>query len=116
MAWGICNVSDAITETCRDLSNQCLACLPLPLHLEMAEDPPSLPVGQPRLGVPEVWTVKRWRRKSRRIHRGGTVHRTGSCCSYMPDGYGLLSRPGRWERQVSFLLRRSGTIYHELKS
>lgn len=27
---------------------------PLPLYLTMAEDSPSLPVGQPRLGIPEV--------------------------------------------------------------
>jgi hypothetical protein len=28
--------------------------LPLPLHLPLAQDPPSMPAGQPRLGVPEV--------------------------------------------------------------
>ena len=34
------------------------ACLPLPLHLEMVESSTSLPVRQPRLGVPEVRTLK----------------------------------------------------------
>merc|ERR1712037_795848 len=32
-------------------------CLPLPLHLKVAEDSPGLPSGQQGLGVPEVWSL-----------------------------------------------------------
>ncbi|KAH8633418.1 putative ubiquitin ligase subunit protein [Alternaria alternata] len=31
--------------------------LPLPLHFTMAQDTPSVPARQPRLGVPEVWSI-----------------------------------------------------------
>lgn len=34
-----------------------LACLPLPLHIEMAEDATSVSFGQFDLGIPEVWTL-----------------------------------------------------------
>lgn len=46
-----------------------IARIPLPLYIEMAEDPPSLPARQPRLGVPKVWPVKRG-------HRGFQRHYT----------------------------------------
>ncbi|KAI4109493.1 MAG: hypothetical protein L6R37_000468 [Teloschistes peruensis] len=42
-------------------------CLPLPLHLPLAKDASSLPVGQPRLGIPEVWTMIRYRMTSHEI-------------------------------------------------
>lgn len=58
VAWGICNVSlvlmvpvaqaDALDFTAR---------LPLPLHLTLAKDSTSLPLGQPRLGIPEIRTM-----------------------------------------------------------
>lgn len=31
--------------------------VPLPLHLSMVEDPPGLPARQPRLGIPEIWSL-----------------------------------------------------------
>jgi hypothetical protein len=61
VAWGICNVrahNDAVSLL-HQLTASLIARLPLPLHLEMAQDSPGLPAGQPRLGVPEVRTL-RW--------------------------------------------------------
>ena len=36
-----------------------IACLSFPLHLTLAENSTSLSLGQPRLGVPEVRTIRR---------------------------------------------------------
>ena len=33
--------------------------LSLPLHLTLVEDETSLPLGQPRLGIPEIRTMRR---------------------------------------------------------
>jgi len=38
----------------RHCTNLTQACLPLPLHLTLAQDPSSLPSGQQRLGIPKV--------------------------------------------------------------
>lgn len=46
------------------------ACLPLPLHLKMAQDPSSVPARQPRLGVPKVRTVKGERGRQCWVLRG----------------------------------------------
>lgn len=66
----------------------------------MAEDSPSVPVGQPRLGVPEVRTV----RPTRRYLHGymGTEQCTGlaAVARTRPMAMAVLSRPGRWETQV----------------
>lgn len=35
----------------------------------MAEDPPGLPAGQPRLGIPEVWSVSAGRRDIQKGYR-----------------------------------------------
>lgn len=60
--------------------------IPLPLHLAMVEDPPGLPARQPRLGVPEVRSVKRQRTfESKRnywresVCAGSAVAATRSC-------------------------------------
>jgi hypothetical protein len=34
-----------------------VACVPLPLHLEMAQGSPGLPARQSGLGVPEIWQI-----------------------------------------------------------
>lgn len=34
------------------------SCLPLSLHLQMAQNSTSMSSGQQRMGVPEVWTLE----------------------------------------------------------
>ncbi|PKK29751.1 ring-box 1, E3 ubiquitin protein ligase [Columba livia] len=36
------------------------SCFPLPLHLPLAQNSPSMPTGQQGMGVPKVWTLERW--------------------------------------------------------
>jgi hypothetical protein len=43
----------------RALADNYPACFPFPLHFTMAKGPICLPIGQQRLGVPEVRTMKR---------------------------------------------------------
>ncbi|KAL2309172.1 hypothetical protein Nmel_005356, partial [Mimus melanotis] len=33
---------------------------PLPLHLSLAQNSPSMSTGQQGMGVPKVWTLERW--------------------------------------------------------
>ena len=63
VAWGICNVSNKYLWVNAHNCSSCLrlARLSLPLHLTLVEDKTSMSVGQPRLGVPEVWKIKRYR-------------------------------------------------------
>ena len=72
MAWGICNVSFflpglmtrwlrmPLLSTHEILTNRrrSIARFPLPLHLTLVEGTTSLPSGQQRLGVPEVWSLR----------------------------------------------------------
>lgn len=58
VAWGICNVClIPDRKFARNTANTASACIPLPLHLALAQDAPGLPARQPRLGVPEVRTI-----------------------------------------------------------
>jgi hypothetical protein len=68
VAWGVCNVSalpffaHAISlgwniVVCSYFGGS-TARFPLSLHFALAQDKECLSVGQPGLGVPEVWSVK----------------------------------------------------------
>jgi hypothetical protein len=61
VAWGICNVSSISIILDDQLADHFTytARFPLSLHLSMAQGSPSLPTGQPRLGVPEVRSIMR---------------------------------------------------------
>ncbi|RLN92877.1 hypothetical protein BBJ28_00010071, partial [Nothophytophthora sp. Chile5] len=58
VAWGVCSTQDLGLAV---LTLYLLLAvvsgrprLPFPLHFAVVEDPPGVPVGQPRVGVPEV--------------------------------------------------------------
>ena len=53
-AWGICNVRTPILSLHSSLIRLLTACLPLPLHLALAEDEERLSAGQQRVGIAEV--------------------------------------------------------------
>lgn len=60
VAWGVCNVSVNflcfyLTESSSNkLFCRSLACIPFPLYFTLVEDAPSVPIGQPRMGIPEI--------------------------------------------------------------
>jgi hypothetical protein len=43
---------------CGLFTDWAVACISLPLHLQMAKSPPSVSTRQQRLGVPEIWKIK----------------------------------------------------------
>jgi len=68
VAWGICNVSEGWLLVCAPLSFQkvgfnrmflqrTIACFPFSLHLSLAQDSTSLPIGQQGVGIPKVRTI-----------------------------------------------------------
>lgn len=65
--------------------------LPLPLHLTLAQDTPSLPSRQPRLGIPEVRAVNNpgvgTCQPERRYHGTGYGHLR--CGALYPVGKGI---------------------------
>ena len=67
VAWGICNVSLALMLLIAEVDAFAIACLPFPLYLTLAQNSTSLSLGQPRLGVPEIRTM-------RRIHADQMIH------------------------------------------
>lgn len=60
VAWGICNVCyyQFLTVELPLMLTTAIACFSFPLHLTLAEDPAGMPIGQSRLGIPEVWAVE----------------------------------------------------------
>jgi hypothetical protein len=56
VAWGVCNVSYTSWE--KTALMWLTACLSLSLYIEMVEDETSVPAGQQRLGVSEIWPLK----------------------------------------------------------
>ncbi|KAK6436760.1 RING-box protein 1 [Oleoguttula sp. CCFEE 5521] len=60
VAWGICNVSVlALTINIESNADTITARLPLPLHLTLAQDASGVSTRQQRLGVAEVWALKK---------------------------------------------------------
>ncbi|KAN0072459.1 hypothetical protein V8E54_009388 [Elaphomyces granulatus] len=51
---------DIVVDNCAICRNHImdLSCFPLSLHIKVVKDSPSVPPGQQRLGVPEVWAVE----------------------------------------------------------
>ena len=60
VAWGICNVRyyQLLTIDVPLVLTTATACFSFPLHLALAEDSAGVPIGQSRLGVPEVWAIE----------------------------------------------------------
>ena len=60
VAWGICNVCYCrfLTVQITPMLTTAIARFSFPLYLTLAEDSAGMPVGQSRLGVPEVWTIE----------------------------------------------------------
>uniref|UniRef100_A0A915D7F2 Uncharacterized protein n=1 Tax=Ditylenchus dipsaci TaxID=166011 RepID=A0A915D7F2_9BILA len=56
-ALSVGNQAAATSDEC-NVAGNLQSCLPFPLHLSLAEDATCVPVGQSRMGVPEVWTLK----------------------------------------------------------
>lgn len=78
----------------------------------MVEDPPSLPAGQPRLGVPEVWTLKRWRKEIYMEYMGtGQCTRLAAATRKRAMAMAVVSPDQDRGRDTGFffLLWRSGT-------
>ncbi|KAM6286170.1 E3 ubiquitin-protein ligase RBX1 isoform 2-T2 [Spheniscus humboldti] len=53
---------DIVVDNCAICRNHImdLSCFPLPLHLSLAQNSPSMSAGQQGMGVPKVWTLERW--------------------------------------------------------
>lgn len=58
----------------------CVARLPFPLHLPLAQNASSVPAGQSRLGVPKVWTVACSQRAY--VHGRSAWEGRGTCMSF----------------------------------
>lgn len=60
VAWGVCNVSLLFLQNSQPLiiASSLPARFSFPLHLTLVEDSPGMPVGQPRMGIPEVRSLE----------------------------------------------------------